>query len=72
MTNYSFSERQRPVDSETFFMTDFVNLKIKLTQSFRGVHRDRIYVRVFIEMNATICKESVHVQVTREVSGWED
>jgi hypothetical protein len=29
-------------------MTDFVNLKIKLVQSFRGAHKDRICIRVFI------------------------
>jgi hypothetical protein len=27
------------VDSETIFVTDFVNFKIKLTQSFRCAHR---------------------------------
>jgi hypothetical protein len=30
-----------PVDSETFFVTDFMNIKIKPTQSFGGAHRDR-------------------------------
>jgi hypothetical protein len=33
-----------PVNSETFLMTDFVNLKIKPAQSFEGAHRNRIYV----------------------------
>jgi hypothetical protein len=28
-----------PVDSETLLVTDFVNPKIKLTQSFRGAHK---------------------------------
>jgi hypothetical protein len=37
-----------PVDSETFLVTDFINLKIKSTQSFRGAHRDMMCVRVFI------------------------
>jgi hypothetical protein len=37
--NYSFSGKRRPVDSETFLVTDFVNLKIKSTQSFWGAHR---------------------------------
>jgi hypothetical protein len=31
---------------------DFVNLKIKPAQSFRGDHTDRMYVRVFIEVSA--------------------
>jgi hypothetical protein len=33
-----------PVDSETLLVTDFVNLKIKSAQSFRGAHRDRVCI----------------------------
>jgi hypothetical protein len=44
-----------PVDSEMLLMTDFVNLKIKLTQSFRGAHRGRVCVRVFIGVSARTC-----------------
>jgi hypothetical protein len=40
------------VDSDTLLVTDFMNLKIKLTQSFEGDHRDRICVHIFIEMSA--------------------
>jgi hypothetical protein len=29
------------IDSEALLLTDFVNLKIKLAQSFGGIHRDR-------------------------------
>jgi hypothetical protein len=36
------------IDSETLLLTDFVNLKIKPTQSFGGAHRGRVCVRVFI------------------------
>jgi hypothetical protein len=36
------------IDSETFLVTDFVNLKIKSTQPFEVTHRDRVYVRMFI------------------------
>jgi hypothetical protein len=43
------------VDNGTFLMTDFVNLKIKLTQSFKSVNRARICVRVFIEISNHIC-----------------
>jgi hypothetical protein len=32
-------------------MTNFMNLKIKLTQSFESAHSDRVYMRVFIEIN---------------------
>jgi hypothetical protein len=35
-----------PVDSETFLVTDFMNLKIKLTQSFKCAHGDMLYVCV--------------------------
>jgi hypothetical protein len=43
-----------PVDSETLLLTDFINLKIKPTQSFesfRCAHSDRICVRMFIKMS---------------------
>jgi hypothetical protein len=36
-------------------MIDFVNLKIKLTQSFRGVYRGRVYVHIFIGMSDHTC-----------------
>jgi hypothetical protein len=39
-----------PVDSETLLVTDFVNLKIKSAQFFRGVHRGRLCV--FIRVSA--------------------
>jgi hypothetical protein len=42
------------VDSETLSLTDFVNLKIKLTQSFEGNHRGKICVCVFIKVDACI------------------
>jgi hypothetical protein len=48
MANYSFSGRQRSVDSETLLMTDFMNLKIKLTQSFRYAHKVRVCICAFI------------------------
>jgi hypothetical protein len=32
------------VDSKTLLMTNFVNLKIKLTQSFECAYRDRVCV----------------------------
>jgi hypothetical protein len=36
------------VDSETFLVTDFVNLKIKLAQFFRGVHKNKVCISIFI------------------------
>jgi hypothetical protein len=40
------------VDSETLLLTDFVNLKIKSTQFFKGAPRGRMCVRIFIEVSA--------------------
>jgi hypothetical protein len=39
-------------DSEALLVTEFVNLKIKSTQFFKGAHRGRICVRAFIGMCA--------------------
>jgi hypothetical protein len=36
------------IDSETFLVIDFINFKIKLTQSFRDAHIGRMYVHIFI------------------------
>jgi hypothetical protein len=36
-------------------MTDFVNFKIKPTQSFGGVCRGSVRVHIFIEVNARTC-----------------
>jgi hypothetical protein len=40
-----------PINSETLLIIDFINLKIKLTQSFKVAYRDMMYVRVFIEVS---------------------
>jgi hypothetical protein len=44
-----------PIDSEALLVTDFVNFKIKPTQSFEGAHRGRVCVRVFIGVSARTC-----------------
>jgi hypothetical protein len=36
-------------------LTDFMNFKIKSAQSFGGVHKGRMCVRVFIGMSAYSC-----------------
>jgi hypothetical protein len=36
-----------PVDNEMLLVTDFVNLKIKLAQSFRCVYRDSVCACVY-------------------------
>jgi hypothetical protein len=41
-----------PVDSETLLVTDFMDLKIKPFHSFRGAHKSRMCVYVFIEVSA--------------------
>jgi hypothetical protein len=43
-----------PIDNKTLLMTDFMNLKIKLAQSFRDDHMSRIYMCVFIEISTHI------------------
>jgi hypothetical protein len=36
-----------PVDNKSLLVTDFVNLNIKSTQSFRGAHRGRVCVCIY-------------------------
>jgi hypothetical protein len=36
-------------------LIDFINLKIKSTQSFRDAHMCRIYIRIFIGVSNCIC-----------------
>jgi hypothetical protein len=36
-------------------LTDFMNFKIKPVQSFGGVHKGRMRVRVFIGVSAHLC-----------------
>jgi hypothetical protein len=44
------------VDNDALLMTEFMNLKIKLAQSFKSAHRDMMYMYRFIEINAHIYK----------------
>jgi hypothetical protein len=55
MTNYFFSVADVPVDSEMILVTDFINLNIKLTQFFRGIHKDRVCVHAFIGVSTHTC-----------------
>jgi hypothetical protein len=43
------------VDSKSLLVIDFVNLNIKPTQSFEVAHMDRMYIYIFIEVNAHTC-----------------
>jgi hypothetical protein len=49
------SEGDAPVDSETFLVIDFVNLKIKSTQSFGSVHRGRLCAHMLIGVSTYMC-----------------
>jgi hypothetical protein len=44
-----------PIDSKTFLVTEFMNLKIKSAQSFRSANRVRVCVRVFIGVSTHTC-----------------
>jgi hypothetical protein len=44
-----------PIDSETLLIIDFMNLKIKSTQSFRDAHRGKLCVHMFIGVSAHTC-----------------
>jgi hypothetical protein len=61
-----------PVDNKTFLVIDFVNLKIKSTQSFRYTHRGRMYIYVFIWVIThtcmSICVYTVFLK--KESKGW--
>jgi hypothetical protein len=46
------------IDSETLLLTDFMNLKIKPTQSFKGAHRDNMCICVFICVSGHTCINS--------------
>jgi hypothetical protein len=67
------------INSETLLVTDFVNFNIKLAQSFRCAHKDKMYVYVFIRMSVctymSICiytiflkreKKCVMIRVAKE------
>jgi hypothetical protein len=43
------------IDSETLLVIDFVNLKIKSTESFRCVNRNRVYICIFIGVCVHTC-----------------
>jgi hypothetical protein len=41
---------------------DFVNVEIKLTQFFKDVYKDRIYVYIFIELSTHIYIYYLHLK----------
>jgi hypothetical protein len=54
MVNYFFNSRRCLVDSETFLIIDFVNLKINPTQSFRCAHMGKTCIHIFIKISIHI------------------
>jgi hypothetical protein len=49
------------VDSEPLLMTDFMNFKIKSTQSFRIIHKSIIYIYVCIYKSK--CSYSIYIYI---------
>jgi hypothetical protein len=47
-------------------MTDFINFKIKSHQSFTNIHKDKIYMHIFIELSAQNILCRVNVSAFRE------
>jgi hypothetical protein len=43
-----------PIDSKTLLVTDFVNLKIKPSQSFENVHKSTMRIHTFIVVNTRV------------------
>jgi hypothetical protein len=70
MINYSFTVDDVTVDSKTLLMIDFVNINIKLTQSFGDAHRDKICIHVFIEISAHIYM-SIYVYIVFKKIQWQ-
>jgi hypothetical protein len=58
-----------PVDSKVLLVIDFVNFKIKSIQSFKDAYRDRMYVHIFIGVNAythiSICISTMFLKKSR-------
>jgi hypothetical protein len=50
--NYFLVEDDVLIDNDVLSVTDFINLKIKSTQSFRCAHTSRVCVHIFIWMSA--------------------
>jgi hypothetical protein len=42
------------VDSETFLVTNFMNLQIKPTQFFKNIHKEKMYIHIFIRVHTYI------------------
>jgi hypothetical protein len=54
-TNYFLVGGDVLINNEMLLMTDFINLKIKLTQSFECAHIDMVCVHIFIRVTVYTC-----------------
>jgi hypothetical protein len=61
-----------PINSETLLMTDFINLKIKPAQPFRGIHMDMVYVYVFIYIYKYLCLYHISKKQYDTQGRWEE
>jgi hypothetical protein len=58
------------IDSGAFLVTEFMNLKIKPTQSFEYIYRGKLYVHVFIGVSAhTYISICVYIVFKKNVPG---
>jgi hypothetical protein len=48
MTNYFLVDDDVPIDCDALLVTNFVNLKIKLTHSFGCAHRGRMCICIYM------------------------
>jgi hypothetical protein len=52
------------------YLTNFMNLKIKLTQSFEGTHEDRMCIRVFIKMSTRTCFTFILCYIRKKIENF--
>jgi hypothetical protein len=59
------------VDSDVLLVTDFMNIKIKLVQSFRGTHRGSVCVIIVVSGHTCmgICVYIVFFKKEKEITG---
>jgi hypothetical protein len=69
MINYFLVEDNASINSDALFVTDFMNLKIKLEQPFECAHRNRVCVRIHIQKmklsSQTTSGDGDHAQHTK-------
>jgi hypothetical protein len=51
MTNYFLMRCDVPIDNEILLVIEFLNLKIRSSQSFKIIHKSMVCVHVFIRIS---------------------